>query len=115
MAKKTMNFPKMLDGFMKYYRNTVLRENNKEYKYDGPDLTSNELLACNPTIKDHLSEESIKWIEEDQGRDIMEELFTCAIQLGIQQGIYMKEKEIEDNKNQINTFIDYIKNVINKK
>jgi len=73
-----------------------LRRKNrgKDIPWNGPDLTLTRLLCCCFNISESLSRESLEYNENDQGRDALAIIVSCAIQLGIEQGIRMKMQEL---------------------
>jgi hypothetical protein len=86
---KVMSFGEIREALMHFYKTTITRRKNKLYEYKGPDLTSNSILVTSFPIKEQLSKRQFEYRIEHKGDHPMELLLTAAIQLGIQQGIYL--------------------------
>lgn len=90
-----MDFSKIVSDLLEYHRTTISKPKNKrKYEYNGYDTTSSSIRATSPSVKQWFSKEEIEFREEN-GMKPIEILITCAVQLGIQQGINMcSEKPI---------------------
>lgn len=86
---KIMRFEDMVNGLFHFYQTTIAPKKNKLYEYNGPELTSDCILATSPTIKNQFSKENFDYQTENYGKHPVEVLLNAAIQLGIQQGINM--------------------------
>lgn len=96
--ERIMKFGDMLDALMKAHKNI----RNKKYGYDGPVFTSNSMLCTSPNIDTQFSKEEVEFRIQHKDKTPLELVISAAIQLGIQQGIYMcsdnphKYLEIQD-------------------
>lgn len=90
---EVMNFGKMLDGLFHFYKTTIAARKNKKWEYKGYDTTSNELLKCSASVREQLSQEDFEFRIQYRDDDPMKILLTCALQLGIQQGINMCKED----------------------
>ncbi len=87
-----MNFGKIIEDLIEYNKNTVTKPKNKrKYKYNGYDTTHSSICACSPSVKQWLSKDEYEY-QLGKGKKGIEILLTCAVQLGIQQGINMCKK-----------------------
>jgi len=56
-----------------------------DFEYDGYELSFREGAVC-PQPDEALTAETLKWQEEDQGREAIETILQIAFQLGVEQG-----------------------------
>lgn len=61
------------------------RDRRRSIPWRGPEIDKRD-QACSPTITERLQAKNLSYVEEDQGREALEEIITGAIQLGIAQG-----------------------------
>jgi hypothetical protein len=61
------------------------RNAGKSVPWNGLDIGEEEKVGCH-TPKVKLSRRQLKYSEEEQGRDVLEEIVGLAVQLGIEQG-----------------------------
>ncbi len=94
-------FTDLTDAVIKAIRTAYnLRRKNKEkdIAWTGPqfdkDNFSDHLAACCFSPEHKLTAENLRYSEEDQGRDALEEIVGVAVQLGIEQGIRMMSKRL---------------------
>jgi len=70
------------------------KNDGQDIPWDGPILTTCRLISCGDNIRERLAEqdpEELKYASKQP--DAMDRIFTCAIQLGIEQGFRMLMKE----------------------
>lgn len=115
--KKPWNFEditKSLKKAVKFAYSTRRKNKTKDIPWDGPNLTITRILAGCFNINESLKEENLIYNEENQGRDALDIIISCAVQLGIEQGIRMKMEElnknrflmeINNNSDKLNTYI----------
>lgn len=64
-----------------------------DVKWVGPDLPKSMRATCPPYDK-RLTAESLRYDEEEQGRDPLEVIIGIAVQLGIEQGRRIHKKDL---------------------
>jgi len=105
---KIMDFNRMVEGFMDYYKSAILPKKNKKYNYFGYEIDSIEIQVIAGTIESQLSEKEVNWQLEANGHSHIEQLISAAITLGIQQGITLcsekPETYLEKTKNKFWSF-----------
>ena len=98
------------DAILQAYR-VQRRKRCKGVKWEGPSLTSLSLLVGGLSIEEALSEEMLKYDEENQGRDPLDVIIGVAIRLGIEQGFRMiADREMSHWQLMLNSVRRYLKN-----
>lgn len=118
---KIMRFDEMCESLFHFYKTTIARRKNKLWEYNGPDTTSSCILATSPPVTYQLTKENFDYRMERYDEHPIQILINAAIQLGIQQGIYMCSEEPSRyldktcEKSELDTMLDkLINDSINK-
>jgi hypothetical protein len=70
------------------------KNEDKDIPYEGYNIGRRDLATCLP-VDEHLSAKNLKYSEEDQGRDPLQEIVLVAFQLGVEQGRRIEHDEMQ--------------------
>lgn len=114
---EVMHFGKIIEGLFNFYKSSISARKNKKYDYDGYDTYHSSILATSQSVKKRLSKESFEYSVNEHNEHPINILLTAAVQLGIQQGINMCQKNptILINSSTQNKIIDYIEKITTMK
>lgn len=80
---------------IRFAYNMQRKNKKKDVPWKGLLLTKNDLLACNFNIDESLKRTQLDYDKNEQGRDALTVIVGCAIRLGIEQGLRMRDHERE--------------------
>lgn len=82
----------VLYALKQVYKNLV-KSKQKKYGWEGPLLESDSILCTSNNLDERFTEESIQFLTDYKKQDILDIIFSPAIDLGIQQGIFLCSKD----------------------
>lgn len=92
-----VDFESLVKPFKKSFRfayNMRRKNLHKDVPYDGFNLGRSDLACCLPA-KEKLNQRNLKYSNEEQGRDALEELIGLVLQVGIEQGRRITKDSLE--------------------
>ena len=93
-----LNFEAIADpiiGAIRFAYTLERRHKRRSIPWTGPEISWREHATC-PLIADRLKAGNLSYVEEDQGRDALEEIVSACIQLGIEQGRRLARSDASD-------------------
>lgn len=90
--EKLYRASEVIDALSKTFKN-IHNKKNPKYNYNGPLLTTHEILSCDHNIDEQFTEENFLW-DKEKGRDLIGLIIKSAFQLGIEQGMKMCANDI---------------------